>query len=304
MKKSLLALAAGVLAAGVLASPAVASSGVVMPVGVNYTRVSDFDSVTGTTAEIVRIYYSASDGIPTSVGATTDVQDALNAGDDVVVSFTPEIPVESSQLTDFSLWAQSVVNGHYTGRVWVDVWHEPQTYFGCCTQAQGQTFIGDYEQFQAEAHADGLMFGPIFNTYPIYHENTTTDTTLVVSQWLPPAGDDSFIGIDTYPGDDANQSEFYDPLSVISPITNLAHTEGIPVGISETCIMDTTYTVGSASETDAEQYLEDFKNFGGSWLMYFDGPVQETPPACDISNNDDAMVPAWDSVYDYHQSGG
>jgi hypothetical protein len=297
MKKLLFTLAAGSLIAAVFAGPAAASGGVVMPVGVNYTHVSDFDAATGTTAEVVRIYYDTGDGIPTSyIG--TPVQTALERDEDVVVSFTPHTSIQPAQLQDFAEWAQSVKKSGYASRVYVDVWHEPQHYFGGTSNTDGGAFEAAYEKFQAKA--DGLMFGPIFNTYPIYHVDPTTNTTLNINYWMPPAADDSFVGIDTYPGDDPSQTEFYNPLSVISPITNLAHAEGIPVGIAETCVMDTTYTSGT--EAEAVQYLEYYENFGGIWLMYFDGPPSSTATACNIINGGKALKDAWDNVYNSHQA--
>jgi hypothetical protein len=283
-----------------LASPAVIliqavptyAQAVVIPVGVEYSQVSNFDSETGAAAEVVRVYYPPQQGIPTSV--TGEVANALAAGEKVVVSFAPAVPVASAQLTDMSDFCSALKKGGDLGDVWVDVWHEPQQTFGS-TNADAATFVADYEEFANECLGSGVQFGPIYNTYPIYNTSGYT-----FAAWEIPAHEATYVGIDTYPGDDGHGSgtgqgdEFYDPLDVASPVLNYAHSNDLAVGIAETGVNETT-DADSTDQGYAETYLNHYKNFGGAWLMYYNSGD------FDIGANGGVLESTWAGVYAYHQ---
>lgn len=253
-----------------------------VPCGINYTNETVFDNATSTQAQIVRIYHTPAQGIPSSLSADSQVLAALRAGQQVITSYKPSMPGTSAQVAAFTSWCESVASAGYADEVWATVWHEPENNF-----ATGADYVAEYMQFQPAAVASGIKFGPIFTTYPFLRKG------FVLADWMPADDDFYYIGIDHYAGSDP-AGTFTNPLQSISQFTSYAKSRGKVFGIAETGVAPDLYTTAQ-TQAEAVAFIEDYESLGGSvrFMLMFNDPSADV----DITANGGALIPAWQQLY-------
>ncbi|HEX3923255.1 MAG TPA: hypothetical protein VHY31_13290 [Streptosporangiaceae bacterium] len=253
-----------------------------VPCGINYTNETVFDNATSTKAQIVRIYHTPAQGIPSSLSADSQVLTALKAGQQVITSYKPSMPGTSAQVAAFTSWCESVAGAGYAGEVWATVWHEPENNF-----ATAADYVAEYMQFQPAAAASGIKFGPIFTTYPFLRKG------FVLANWMPADDDFSYIGIDHYAGADP-AGTFTNPLQSISQFTSYAKSRGKVFGIAETGVAPDLYTTAQ-TQAEAAAFIEDYESLGSSvrFMLMFNDPSADV----DITANGGALIPAWQQLY-------
>jgi hypothetical protein len=278
------AVATKVPAPGVGATSAGVTAAALSPVpcGINYTNESVFDTATSTKAQIVRIYHTPAQGIPSSLSADSQVLTALKAGQQVITSYKPSIPGTSAQVAAFTSWCESVASAGYANQVWATVWHEPENNF-----ATAADYVAEYMQFQPAAAANGIKFGPIFTTYPFLRKG------YVLANWMPEDEDFYYIGIDHYAGADP-AGTFTDPLQSISQFTSYAKSRGKAFGIAETGVAPDLYTTAQ-TQAEAVQFIEAYEGLGSSvrFMLMFNDPAVNV----DITANGGALIPGWQQLY-------
>jgi len=283
LKSAAATAAVTVLGGRLAAGKAGAAALLPVPCGINSDYEAAFDKATSTSPQIVRVYHTPAQGIPSSLAADSSVLGVLKAGQQVITSYKPSIPGTRAQVEAFRSWCASVKSSGYVNDVWATVWHEPENNF-----ASGADYVSEYMQFQPAAAASGIKFGPIFTTYPFLNKG------YVLANWMPADSAFYYIGIDHYAGADP-AGTFTSPLQSISRFTSYAKSRGKVFGIAETGVAVSRYTT-SQTQAEAVKFIEDYESIGDSakFMLMYDNPSQNV----DITANGGALIPAWQQVYD------
>lgn len=231
------------------------------------------DPITGIPSQVRRVYRT--NPIPNILKDWEDLPE-LKAGRDIVVSWRPSINVDPAQLATFDSWCKSVVANGYQNMVWTTVWHEANLHM---TLAQWQKVYAAYSQV---AHADGVRFGVIFDTYYFNH-GTSLDA------WMPPANLVDFLAVDLYPR--PKHGRFPDPMYQMRHDLDWTAAHGKPLDLAEVGIEPRWYGT-KATDAEASQWLLSIENMPMSmqFMSWFQGD------GIDIGAYNSALVPAWDQL--------
>jgi hypothetical protein len=252
-----------------------------VPCGVDAVDMASFQSITGTTAQYLRVYHPPSLPLPVSIDGKPEVRSYLALGRDVVISFTPTHGgPDAANLQRFGQWCRSVTRAGYTRQIQATVYHEPVH-----KVQHAAEFKRQYTAFQQVAAQHQISFGVIQNTFPFTHGKD------VLADWMPAPATWDWLGIDVYAGDDP-RGTWHNPLSTIAPMTSYATGQGRPFSICEVGVDQKLYTT-PATAADARAWLTSFSELGEScrWLCYFDYG------AWSIKLNAGALVPAYQQLH-------
>jgi hypothetical protein len=251
--------------------------------GVNDEGAAEFETATGLTTQVVRVYLKGGDKIPSSV-SSANLTSYYAAGQAVVFSMKVDMSPDSEATNKENLAALSkdIVSKGYAGKTWIVLHHEPYP------ELDGTAFQTMYSTYAPTVRSAGLRCGVIYQTYPLYHSDPSyvTDYT---SGILPIV---DFIGIDVYP---AGLPGGYSSniLSDISPFTSYAKSNGKRFQIDEVAVDDTV----TGTQAEQASWLAGLASLGGSvdLVMYYEG----SPGAflnLKIENNPDAVA-EWKTLY-------
>lgn len=261
------------------AGPGVAARQI--PCGVDAVDMLSFQSITGTTAQYLRVYHPPTLPLPASIDAAPQIRSYLALGRSVVISFTPTNGgPDAANLQRFGQWCRSVTSAGYARQVQATVYHEPVH-----KVQHAAEFKRQYTAFQKVAAGHEIPFGVIHNTFPFTHGKE------VLADWMPSPDTWDWLGIDVYAGDDP-RGTWHNPLSTIAPMTSYATGHGRPFSICEVGVDQKLYTTPTAA-ADARTWLTSFSELGEScrWLCYFDYG------AWSIKANAGALVPAYRQLH-------
>ena len=240
--------------------PAPGSASRQVPCGVDAVDMLSFQSITGTTAQFLRVYHPPGLPLPASIDQAPEVRSYLALGRTVVISFTPTNGGPgAANLQRFGQWCRSAVSAGYAQQIRATVYHEPVHKVDHAAEFRRQ-----YTAFQRVAAQHQIPFGVIHNTFPFTHSKD------ILADWMPSPGTWDYLGIDVYAGDDP-RGTWHNPLSTIAPMTSYATGHGRPFSICEVGVDQKLYTTAAAS-ADARAWLTSFTGLGDScrWLCYFD----------------------------------
>jgi hypothetical protein len=276
------AAAVGTLSLDALVQPAAAATPA-LAIGTTSKgtqTVEQLDTLTGRFAQIVRAYHHQGTAIPQTLSAAGLLPYLQTEGRQVVYSL--KIPDSSTATYNAcNALAADIVAKGYTSKIRIILWHEPYP------ELTASAFIARYTAIAPAIRSHGVPCGVCFHTYPIWHKGLDYTT------YWPGNSITDFMGIDTYPGDDAaSQGVLADPLATIAPLTSFAKAQGKPFGIAEFGVNSTD---AAANPSGSLAWIERFESLGShcQFVIYYDDE------GIGLELNNGLLVPAYQQLYDH-----
>jgi len=252
--------------------------------------VDGLDKLTGRTADLVRVYFSPSEGVPSSL-STNNISVYLLQKRHVIISlkFSDSGVPSASDLVAVEAYLSLIAKANYASQVFFTAHHEPYP------ELSGPDFVNKvYTPVAILCLKYKISVGPILQTYPYLRNETSLSDYIPsnLSTW-------DFLGIDHYPSSDptsskdnpfiTNSGSTIDPLVSISSFTSYAKSRGKDFLVAEFGIVDTEQALPHASD-----WVKAFATVGNSslGLSYFNDF------GFGLQENNGLLVPDYQYVYD------